>query len=119
MTEAAETEHPYFEMLKSHCAAKPDAVEEHPWGETVYKVRGKIFAFLGSGSRAAITVKAVPEDLDGLLALPFIERAPYVGRYGWVRVHLRDGEALDFARDLIDASYDLIASKSRKRGAAN
>jgi hypothetical protein len=32
---------PYFRALWNHCSAKPDAVEDHPWGETVFKIGGK------------------------------------------------------------------------------
>jgi predicted DNA-binding protein (MmcQ/YjbR family) len=113
MSEPAEPNH-YFELLKQHCAVKPDAVEDHPWGETVYKVRGKVFTFLGMPENARITVKALAEDRDGLLALPFITVAPYVGRYGWVRVEIADDAALDLATELIDVSYAQIAGKKRK-----
>jgi hypothetical protein len=40
-------EHPVFRALFEHASAKPDAVLDHPWGDTVFKVRGKIFVFLG------------------------------------------------------------------------
>jgi predicted DNA-binding protein (MmcQ/YjbR family) len=98
------------ERLRSHCLAKPDAVEDHPWGDTVFKIRGKIFAGIGERS---VTVKASPDDLDGLLALEIVERAPYVGRYGWVVVEVQDEEALDLALSLIDTSYDLVSKRKR------
>jgi predicted DNA-binding protein (MmcQ/YjbR family) len=101
--------HPHFLAMKEHCAAKPGAVEDHPWGETVFKVRGKIFAFLGAGDRARVTVKPRPDDLDGLLALPFIERAAYIGRYGWVTVDAAEPDALELALDLIDTTYQQIS----------
>jgi predicted DNA-binding protein (MmcQ/YjbR family) len=100
----------YRERLRAHCLAKPDAVEDHPWGDTVFKIRGKIFA--GTGERS-VTVKARPDDLDGLLALQIVERAPYVGRYGWVVVEVRDEEGLDLALSLIDTSYDLVSQRKR------
>ena len=36
-----------FKALKKHAAEKPGAFEDHPWGETVYKVAKKVFVFLG------------------------------------------------------------------------
>ena len=40
------------EKVREFALSLPEAVEEHPWGEDVAKVRGKIFVFLGSnGSR--------------------------------------------------------------------
>ena len=106
----------YFEQLKQYCAAKPEAVEDHPWGETVFKVKGNVFTFLGmpDSESTAITVKARPEDRDGLIALPFISVAPYVGRYGWVKVAIVDDAALEMAIDLIDVSYEQIAAKGRR-----
>jgi predicted DNA-binding protein (MmcQ/YjbR family) len=106
--------------LYDHCAAKPDAVEDHPWGETVFKIRGKVFAFLGSGEEAGVTVKAPAEELDGLLLLSFIRRSPYIGRYGWVRVYVENEDALDVALRLIDQSYEFIETKApgKKRKAA-
>lgn len=108
-------ENPRFAALAAHCAAKPEAVEDHPWGETVFKLRGKVFAFLGTPERSAVTVKPRPEDLDGFLALPFISRAAYIGRYGWVSVQVADEAALELALDLIDVSYERLAAKSGKR----
>jgi hypothetical protein len=37
----------YYRAIWEHCAVKPGAKEEHPWGDTVFKVRGKSFAFMG------------------------------------------------------------------------
>jgi predicted DNA-binding protein (MmcQ/YjbR family) len=105
---------PTFRALYDHCAAKPSAQEDHPWGETVFKVRGKVFAFLGHSTEGSgVTVKAAPEELDGLLALPFIRRSAYIGRYGWVNVSVENEDALDLALRLIDQSYELIAAKAK------
>lgn len=108
---------PYFRALWEHCRAKPEAVEDHPWGETVFKVRTKIFAFLGMPEGAAVTVKPAADDLDALLALPFVERAPYIGRYGWVKLRIADDDALALALDLVDHTYDTIASRGKTRRA--
>ncbi len=105
--------HPMWQALYEHAAARPGAVEDHPWGEVVFKVRDKIFVFLGSGERPVITVKPRPEDREGLLALPFVEVAPYVGRYGWVTLTVEDEPALDLARELIDVSHARLAPRPR------
>jgi predicted DNA-binding protein (MmcQ/YjbR family) len=111
---AANAEKTYSATLYEHCKAKPDAVEDHPWGETVFKIRGRVFAFLGRGDSSGVTVKAPPEDIDLLLAQPSITKARYVGRYGWVSVKIENDEMLKLALGLIDDSYDLI-SKPRRR----
>jgi len=56
-----------------------------------------------------VTVKVPPEELDVLLGHPSIQRAKYVGRFGWVTVAIEDGDTLRLALDLIDDSYELIA----------
>lgn len=107
--------HPHYRTLFEHSAAKPDAVEDHPWDHTVFKVRGKLFVILSAPDRGDMTVKAHPDELEALLGLPYIERAPYVGRYGWVRVTMPDDEALEHALELIDTSYELIARRGKAR----
>src|SRR3989442_12938072 len=37
-----------WKALKRYAAEKPGAWEDHPWGETVYKVAKKVFGFLGN-----------------------------------------------------------------------
>ncbi len=103
-------------QIKRHCLAKPDAYEDHPWGETVYRIppKAKIFCFCGAES-AVITVKSTLEKQSALILHPNIEVAAYVGRHGWVTVHLREPEMLELALDLIDESYELIAPKPRQR----
>jgi len=104
---------PRFRKLYDHARKKPEAFEDHPWGETVFKVNGKVFVFLGhpESSGVGLTVKAPPDELDALLELPYVHRAKYVGRFGWVSLTVEDDEALALALELIDDSYDLIAPK--------
>jgi predicted DNA-binding protein (MmcQ/YjbR family) len=105
----------FFQALYNHCAAKPLAVEDHPWGETVFKIGGKVFAFLGLPDQAGVAVKAAPDEVDGLLLLSFIQRSPYIGRFGWVRVNVANEDALDVALRLIDQSYELIGAKAPRK----
>jgi predicted DNA-binding protein (MmcQ/YjbR family) len=102
----------FFQALCEHCSSKPDAVEDHPWGETVFKIRGKVFAFLGTANEPGATIKADDAEIDGLLLLSFIRRSPYIGRYGWLRVAVNNEDSLDVALRLIDRSYELIEAKA-------
>ena len=113
---------PFFRALWEHCRAKPLAVEDHPWGDIVFKLggtRGKIFAFLGhpEADNAGVTVKPSPEELGGLLGLPFVQRAPYIGRYGWIDVSVRDRRSLKLALDLVDETYSRVAAAGKRRTA--
>jgi predicted DNA-binding protein (MmcQ/YjbR family) len=105
----------YFEQIKAHCLAKPGAFEDHPWGETVFKVgpKGKIFCFCGLDN-SVITVKATLERQSVLIQHPNIEVAAYVGRHGWVTVKILDQDTVDLSLDLIDDSYEMIAPKPKK-----
>lgn len=105
----------YHRTLFERAASKPDAVEDHPWGDTVFKLRGKIFAFIGSPESPGVTVKAPPDEVDALLELPYVRRSAYIGRYGWVSVIVEDDEALRLALELIDDSFELIAAKTRRK----
>src|SRR5579862_8133529 len=104
-----------FQRVKEHCLAKPGAYEDHPWDETVFKVKpkGKIFCFAGTAN-PVITVKSTPERQAGLVQDPNIKVAAYVGRYGWVTVNIPDEQMMEFALDLIDQSYALVAPRKRR-----
>jgi predicted DNA-binding protein (MmcQ/YjbR family) len=104
----------FIARIRAHCMTKPGAYEDHPWGETVYKVppKGKIFCFTGTES-PVISVKSTVEKQAALVQHPNIEIAAYVGRYGWVTVHVRDEDTCDLALDLIDESYEAITPKKK------
>ncbi len=104
----------YFDAIREHCLSMPGAVLEHPWGEFAFKVGGKMFAVTGGATPVRITVKARPEDQDALCTHPAIERAAYVGRFGWVTVTIRNKETLRLAMDLVDASYRLVARRAKR-----
>jgi predicted DNA-binding protein (MmcQ/YjbR family) len=99
--------------LQTYCLGFPGAFEDYPWGEVVYKVRGKVFCFLGG---EGVTVKATKDDAELLTQAPFIERAKYIGKHGWVTVTIEDESALSLAQELIATSYALVAPKRWPKG---
>lgn len=121
MTDDQRDWHPFYRRVWQHCRDKPDAFEDHPWGDTVFKVKAKgkakdkVFAFLGYPHSPSVTVKAPPDELDILLEAEFIQRSRYIGRYGWVTVSIGDEEALKLALELVDDSYDIVKSRKRAR----
>jgi predicted DNA-binding protein (MmcQ/YjbR family) len=106
---------PYAAEIKAYCLDLPDAWEDYPWGDIVYKVGTKMFVGLGTQTPVTVTVKATPEDAAVLVQFPHISVAPYVGRYGWVSVVVEDDAALDQMLALISMSYDLVRKGSRAR----
>lgn len=105
--------------------AKPGAVEDYPFGESLLtvKVGGKVFAWipltssgwLGSGCRLAVKVSpstalelraAYPKDVYGAGPLP--EKT-------WVALRLGGGVADEEVRDLIASSYAAVVAGLPKR----
>ena len=107
---------PYLAELQAYCLSFEGAWEDYPWGDIVYKVGAKIFTFLGATSDiAGLTVKATKEDADVLIERPGVSRARYIGRHGWVTVEIAGEADFELAKDLIAASYALVAPRSRRR----
>lgn len=108
----------YWPELQAFCRSFPDAVEEYPWNEVVYKVKGKVFVFTaGDRPEVVITVKPLPERRDWALQQPGVSVAQYVGRFGWVTLRMRDATAWELARELIAESYATV-SKAKRRCSA-
>jgi predicted DNA-binding protein (MmcQ/YjbR family) len=106
---------PYARELQQHCLSFEGAWEDYPWGDVVFKVGKKMFSAVGAvDGKAHITAKATMPDADFLVQLPHIQRAAYVGRYGWLSVTI-DEETFEHAKDLIANSYALVAPKRKSR----
>jgi predicted DNA-binding protein (MmcQ/YjbR family) len=100
------------EKVLAFALSLPEAVEEHPWGEDVAKVRGKIFVFLGPPGSKRISVKLV-ESHAHALAIDGAEPTGYgLGKAGWVTVPVRGpGVSLDVVRDWVEESYRIVAPR--------
>ena len=91
----------------------PEAVEDHPWNETVAKVGKKVFVFFGGNpSRDRITVKLV-ESHGHALSIEGAEPSGYgLGKAGWVTVPVdAEGVDIDLLCDWIEESYRIVAPK--------
>jgi len=111
--------------LLKYALAKPDATLEHPWGENVAKVRGKVFVFFGleePDAQYADYVMGVKLTNALLYAKskPFVETMGYgLGKSGWVSVKLPKGAVpLEMLEEWIDESYVNVAPK-RKTAISN
>lgn len=105
----------FFPSLREYCLAFDGAYEDYPWGDTVYKVRDKIFAFTGGDDDLNVTVKATQDDAEVLTQMEGIRRAAYIGRHGWISVRVNGAGTEALVRELIAASYELVAPKKRTR----
>jgi predicted DNA-binding protein (MmcQ/YjbR family) len=93
----------------------PGAFEDHPWGETVTKVNGKVFVFFGSGGEgggSGMSVK-LDESLEQALTAPGASPTGYgLGKAGWVSIPFAEGSPpLDVLKDWVEESYRRIAPK--------
>ena len=90
----------------------PEAVEDHPWGEDVVKVRRKIFVFLGPPGARRMTVK-LEESHAHALSIDGAERTGYgLGAAGWVTVPLKaEGLTIGLLREWVEESYRIVAPK--------
>ncbi len=104
--------------LMKAARAYPGAVLDHPWGEDVVKVNGKIFVFLGLPSdRLTVTVK-LPDSRGLALELPFTEPTGYgLGKSGWITAQFEAATAPPVPMLLawIEESYRAVAPKRLSR----
>jgi len=92
----------------------PETREDHPWGESAIKVRGKTFLFTGIfEGRFTMSVK-LPHSREFALEYPFTEPTHYgLGKAGWVSARFEADEKppLDILCAWIEESFRAIAPK--------
>ncbi len=111
-----------FELLLEHALSYPEAWEDHPWGESVAKVRKKVFVFFGvpgDDPRLHVSVK-LPESAEFLLSQDWAQPTGYgLGKAGWVSIEVgpdtADPPDVEHLEDLIDESYRAVAPKTLVR----
>ena len=100
--------------LRAFALGLPEALEDHPWGESVAKVGGKVFVFFGSEipeRRRSFTVK-LRESHEEASAMGWTSDPGYgLGRGGWLRVDAPDDAPIDLLQAWIVESYRAVAPK--------
>ena len=101
----------FADSLRALALSFPETYEDEPWGHPVFKVgENRMFASMSiDGDAVRLTVKLTQEEREIAYLLPFVSRANYVGRYGWVTARIEDEEALDAALEWLRESYWLKA----------
>jgi predicted DNA-binding protein (MmcQ/YjbR family) len=103
-----------FERLRKFALAYPETREDHPWGDTLIKVKGKTFVFMGcDGKTLALSVK-LPQRKEFALEYPFASPTAYgLGKSGWItaKFEKKDNPPLDILEAWIDESFRAIAPK--------
>ena len=103
-----------FAALRACGLAFPEVEEDHPWGHTALKVRGKTFVWLDETEGAfSLTVK-LPVSRDFAEMFDFAAPAGYgLGRSGWITGRFAPGEAPDLGllKRWLAESYRAVAPK--------
>ncbi len=102
-------------LLRSWAAAYPETREDHPWGESAFKVRDKVFLFIGAPPDSALgfSVK-LPRSFEFALEYPFVRPARYgLARARWVQVRLTENDRVPplLLRGWLDESFRAVAPK--------
>jgi predicted DNA-binding protein (MmcQ/YjbR family) len=101
----------FADQIRDLALSLPETYEDEPWGHPVFKVAdNRMFASMAEdGPAVRVTVKLTAEEREIAQLLPFVSRARYVGRYGWVTAEVTDEESLDAALEWLRESYWLKA----------
>jgi predicted DNA-binding protein (MmcQ/YjbR family) len=99
------------DRIRALALSLPATYEDEPWGHPVFKVgENRMFAGMSvEGDVVRLTVKLTPEEREIAQLLPYVRRAAYVGRYGWITAEVTDDETLDAALEWLRESYWLKA----------
>ncbi|HEX6883149.1 MAG TPA: MmcQ/YjbR family DNA-binding protein [Planctomycetota bacterium] len=107
--------HRLAEALRTHGLTYPSTREDHPWGETVLKVKDKVFVFLGREDEDALRFSVkLPTSGSRWLDQPCAEPTGYgLGKSGWVTFTFGTHDAPTQAElcALLDESYRAVAPK--------
>lgn len=104
--------------LRALCLALPEAEERETWGESTFRVRGKIFAMQATGGDVpALWCKAPPGSQEILVGADpgrfFVP--PYLGHKGWIGVRLNGRPDWSEIGALVRRSYALVAPRRLAR----
>jgi predicted DNA-binding protein (MmcQ/YjbR family) len=100
--------------LRKIALAYPEATEDHPWGESAFKVRGKVFVFLSLHDGKLRATTKLPSSGRYALTQPFASPTGYgLGKSGWVTCTFAPGDAvpLDLLEDWVGESFRAVAPK--------
>lgn len=100
-------------LIRDTALAYPETREDHPWGESAFKVKEKAFIFMNEGDELSFSLK-LPHSRDFALSFPGSQPTGYgLGRSSWVTVKPPNEKAIppDVLRAWIDESFRAVAPK--------
>jgi predicted DNA-binding protein (MmcQ/YjbR family) len=108
-----------FTALRKLALSWPETREDHPWGHSAFKVRGKVFLFLDRQEGSLSLSLKLPRSREFALEYPFTEPTGYgLGKSGWVTARFgpKDKAPLDLLKFWLAESYRAIAPKKLLAG---
>jgi predicted DNA-binding protein (MmcQ/YjbR family) len=107
-----------IDELRAFCLSLPGTHEKETWGDAehagdvTFRVKDKIYLITGQGGGSASIRTDRAQQTDLIAAFhEAISSAPYVGRFGWIKVDL---DALDrgILEDIIRSAWRRTAPKA-------
>jgi predicted DNA-binding protein (MmcQ/YjbR family) len=110
----------FEEEVRKIALSYPQTREDRPWGHSAFKVKRKVFLFMGADALGlGLSVKLGPSHKDAL-GLPYTEPTHYgLGKHGWVSARFAPDEdiPLGMVKGWIAESFEGVAPKSLLKGA--
>jgi predicted DNA-binding protein (MmcQ/YjbR family) len=100
--------------LRTCALGYPQATEDHPWGESAFKVKGKVFLFMSRHDGGLNLSMKLPVSGAEALGLPFASPTGYgLGKSGWVTARFEAGDEVpvELIREWVDESFRAVAPK--------
>jgi predicted DNA-binding protein (MmcQ/YjbR family) len=95
--------------------ALPGVTLEHPWGDDIYKVGGKMFLGTSARENASVSLQVSDIAFEALTETGQAIPAPYMARAKWVHFATLDDLASAGGADLIRNAHALTALKLTKK----
>lgn len=102
------------QVLREYALQFPETVEDFPWGESAFKVKGKVFLFMHMDASGIGFSCKLPTSANRALLLPFAKPTGYgLGKSGWVSASFAPGESvpIDIICEWMDESFRAVAPK--------
>ncbi|MBL8859751.1 MAG: MmcQ/YjbR family DNA-binding protein [Planctomycetes bacterium] len=106
--------HPDEVQLRKFALTFPESHEDFPWGESAFKIRGKIFLFMYVHAEGIKLSVKLPQSNEHALAQPFAEPTGYgLGKSGWVTSQFgrRERVPMELFARWIEESFRAVAPK--------
>jgi predicted DNA-binding protein (MmcQ/YjbR family) len=101
--------------LRAFAGSFPETREDFPWGESAFKVRGKVFLFLRASQEGISMSTKLPQSNEAARTMPFAEPTAYgLGKSGWItsRFGPKEMPPMALLRAWIEESYQAVAPKT-------